>query len=165
LGVTVSGNRSDITESLSVWRPTTGVPGTMMHLIEYRLQELEQPTAGFVVLVPHYLADTEFPDAAVTALQSVSAATGLIFPTDVLREAGREFLQGIAEQVDNNHELQKLVDRLENRHDSYMEDNPMPSPLMGVDGEVPTADTIAAELQSFLAKRHTSGAGDEPQAL
>jgi hypothetical protein len=58
-----------------------------------------------------------------------------------------------------------LVDRLENRHDSYMEDNPMPSPLMGVDGEVPTADTIAAELQSFLAKRHTSGAGDEPQAL
>ena len=165
LGVTVSGNRSDITESLSVWRPTTGVPGTMMHLIEYRLQELEQPTAGFVVLVPHYLADTEFPDAVVTALQSVSAATGLIFPTDVLREAGREFLQGIAEQVDNNHELQKLVDRLENRHDSYMEDNPMPSPLMGVDGEVPTADTIAAELQSFLAKRHTSGAGDEPQAL
>jgi len=165
LGVTVSGNRSDITESLSVWRPTTGVPGTMMHLIEYRLQELEQPTAGFVVLVPHYLADSEFPDAAVTALQSVSAATGLVFPTDVLREAGREFLQGIADQVDNNHELQKLVDTLEHRHDSYMEDNPMPSPLMGVDGEVPTADAIAAELQNFLAKRHTSGAGDEPQAL
>jgi hypothetical protein len=44
-----------------------------------------------------------------------------------------------------------------------MEDNPMPSPLMGADGEVPSADTIAAELQDFLAKRHaadTAGDGD-----
>ncbi len=69
LGVTVSGNREEITDALSVWRPTTSVPGTLMHLIEYRLQEMGHPTAGFVVLVPHYLADTEFPDAAVAALR------------------------------------------------------------------------------------------------
>jgi len=164
LGVTVSGNRMDLTDALSVWRPTTGVPGTLMHLVEYRLQEREHPTAGFVVLVPHYLADTEFPDAAVIALQSISAATGLIFPTDSLREAGREFLQGIAEQIEGNHELQKLVDTLENRHDSYMSDNPMPSPLMGADGELPSADTIAAELQDFLAKRHASGNPNDSSA-
>lgn len=157
LGVTVSGNRQELTDALSVWRPTTGVPGTLMHLVEYRLQEREHPTAGFVVLVPHYLADTEFPDAAVTALQSVTRATGLVFPTDSLREAGREFLKGISEQVENNQELQKLVGTLETRHDTYMEDNPMPSPLMGADGELPSADTIAAELQDFLAKRHASG--------
>jgi hypothetical protein len=156
LGVTVSGNRSDLTDALSVWRPTTGVPGTLMHLVEYRLQEKEHPTAGFVILVPHYLADTEFPDAAVTALQSVTRATGLVFPTDALREAGREFLRGISEQVENNQELGKLVGTLETRHDSYMEDNPMPSPLMGADGELPSADTIAAELQDFLAKRHAA---------
>ena len=161
LGVTVSGNRQEITEALSVWRPTTSVPGTMMHLIEYKLQGIGHPTAGFVVLVPHYLADTEFPDAAVTAFQAISQATGLIFPTDSLREAGRVFLQGIAEQVESNDDLQKLVGTLENRHDSYMEDNPMPSPLMGADGEVPSADTIAAELQDFLAKRHAAGAGDD----
>jgi hypothetical protein len=38
-----------------------------------------------------------------------------------------------------------------------MEDNPMPSPLMGADGELPSADTIAAELQDFLAKHHAAG--------
>jgi hypothetical protein len=160
LGVTVSGNRDDITDALSVWRPTTSVPGTLMHLVEYRLQEKGHPTAGFVVLVPHYLADTEFPDAAVAALQSVSQATGLIFPTDVLREAGRVFLQGIAEQVENNDDLQKLVDTLENRHDSYMEDNPLPSPLMGADGEIPHADDIAQAMQDFLAKRGDSAPSD-----
>ena len=157
LGVTVSGNRPDITDALSVWRPITAVPGTLMHLIEYRLQEKDHPTAGFVVLVPHYLADTEFPDAAVVALQSVQAATGLIFPTDSLREAGREFLQGITDQIEGNTELHKLVGVLENRHDSYMEDNPLPSPLMGADGELPSAESIASELQDFLAKRHSAG--------
>jgi hypothetical protein len=165
LGVTVSGNRSDLTDALSVWRPTTGVPGTLMHLVEYRLQEQEHPTAGFVILVPHYLADTEFPDAAVTALQSVTRATGLVFPTDALREAGREFLRGISEQVENNQELGKLVGTLETRHDSYMEDNPMPSPLMGADGEFPSADTIAAELQDFLAKRHAAERSSDTDSL
>lgn len=157
LGVTVSGNRPDITDALSVWRPITAVPGTLMHLIEYRLQEKDHPTAGFVVLVPHYLADTEFPDAAVVALQSIQAATGLIFPTDSLREAGREFLQGITDQIEGNTELHKLVGVLENRHDSYMEDNPLPSPLMGADGELPSAESIASELQEFLAKRQSTG--------
>jgi hypothetical protein len=163
LGVTVSGNRDDITDALSVWRPTTSVPGTLMHLIEYRLQEKGHPTAGFVVLVPHYLADTEFPDAAVAALQSVSQATGLIFPTDALREAGRVFLQGIAEQVDGSDELQKLISTLETRHDSYMEDNPLPSPLMGADGEIPHADDIAQELQDFLAKRVGPASDQDPE--
>lgn len=161
LGVTVSGNREELTDALSVWRPTTMVPGTLMHLIEYQLQEKGHPTAGFVILVPHYLADTEFPDAAVAALQSIQAATGLILPTDSLREAGREFLHGITEQVEGNTELHKLVGILEDRHDSYMQDNPLPSPLMGADGELPSADTIASELQDFLAKRHTSGNGPE----
>lgn len=161
LGVTVSGNREELTDLLSVWRPTTMVPGTLMHLIEYQLQEKHHPTAGFVILVPHYLADTEFPDAAVTALQCIQTATGLIFPTDPLREAGREFLHGITEQVEGNAELHKLVGILEDRHDSYMQDNPLPSPLIGADGELPSADTIASELQDFLAKRHTAGNGSE----
>ncbi len=153
LGVTVSGNRNEITDALSVWRPSTSVPGTLMHLIEYRLQEKAHPTAGFVVLVPHYLADTEFPDAAVAALQGVSQATGLIFPTDALRESGRTFLKGITDQVQENQELKQLVDTLENRHDSYMEDNPLPSPLIGADGEIPDAEAIARQLEDFLAAR------------
>jgi len=141
-----------------VWKPRTQAPANALHLLEYRLQELEHPTAGFVLLIPHYLADTEFPAAAVTALESVSAATGLIFPTDRLREDGRDFLSKIEGQVENNQELARLVGSLEERHDSYMLDNPLPSPLTDIDGELPSADEIAAELQKFLANRR---AGDE----
>ena len=158
IGVTVSGNRIDLTDAYSVWRPRTQVPGNALHLVEYRLQEAGHPTAGFVLLIPHYLADTEFPLAAVAALESISAATGLIFPTDELREEGRAFTQKVEEQVAGNTELERLVHTLEERHDSYMQENPLPSPLVDEDGELPSADTIAAELERFLASRR-----DEPR--
>ncbi len=154
IGVTVSGNRIDLIDSLSIWRPRTQVPGNALQLLEYRLSELGHPTAGFVLLIPHYLADTEFPLAAVTALESISAATGLIFPTERLREDNRAFLAKVDDQVRGNQELQRLVGTLESRHDSYMEDNPLRSPLVDESGELPNADTIAAELEKFLANRH-----------
>src|SRR4051794_34762625 len=140
IGVTVSGNRSELIDSMSIWKPHTQVPANALHLLEYRLQQLGHPIAGFVLLIPHYLADTEFPDAAVSALESISAATGLIFPTDALRSQGRDFLSKIDSQVEGNAELARLVGTLEERHDSYMEDNPLRSPLTDEDGELPTAD-------------------------
>jgi hypothetical protein len=159
IGVTVSGNRAELIESMSIWRPRTQVPANALHLVEFRLQELGHPTSGFVLLVPHYLADTEFPTAAVKALESISAATGLIFPTDILRESGREFLAKIDEQVDGNAELARLVVTLEERHDSYMLDNPLRSPLTDEDGELPSADALAAELENFLSIRRNDETG------
>lgn len=159
IGVTVSGNRTELIDSMSIWKPHTQVPANALHLVEYQLQQLGHPTAGFVLLVPHYLSDTEFPSAAVSALESISAATGLIFPTDQLREDGRDFLQKIDGQVENNPELAKLVGTLEQRHDSYMLDNPLRSPLMDEDGELPSADEIAAELENFLAGRRSDDDG------
>jgi len=157
IGITVSGTRADLVESMSVWKPETEAPANVMHLIEHRLAELGRPVTGLVLLVPHYLSDTEYPDAAVTALAGIAAATGLIFPTDRLRELGRDFMARVDEQVAGNGELERLVHALEERHDTYMEGNPIGSPLTGVDGEVPTADAIAAELERFLADRRPDG--------
>lgn len=161
VGVTVSGNRDELIDSISVWKPHTQVPANALHLLEYRLQELGHPTAAFVLLVPHYLSETEYPLAVVAALESISAATGLIFPTDSLREEGREFISRIETQVQGNPELATLVNTLEERHDSYMIDNPLRSPLTDEDGELPSADSIAAELENFLATRRN---GEQPGA-
>ncbi|WP_284761653.1 PAC2 family protein [Curtobacterium sp. MEB011] len=157
ISLTVSGTRADLVEQMSVWKPETQAPANVLHLVEHRLAETGAQVTGLVLLVPHYLSDTEFPDAAVAALSGIAAATGLIFPTDALRESGREFLTRVEEQVAGNAELQRLVSVLEERHDTYMEGNPVASPLTGVDGKVPTADAIAAELERFLADRRTQG--------
>jgi hypothetical protein len=162
IGVTVSGNRTDLIESMSVWRPHTQVPANALHLVEFRLQEIGAWAIGYVLLIPHYLADTEFPSAALSALESTSASTGLIFPTDRLREKNREFVARIDEQVGDNPELAKLVGTLEERYDAYMEGNTLRSPLTDEDGALPTADEIAAELEKFLATRR--GRDDRPQS-
>ena len=162
LGVTVSGNRRDLVEAMSVWRPHTQVPGNAMHLVEYHLQSTGHPVAGFGVLVPHYLADSEYPSAALVSLQSITAATGLIFPTDRLRDEAREFDSNIDGQVRENDELGSLVSKLEATYDEYMKEQNLRSPFMNSDGDLPTADRIAAELEDFLAmqRRRDSGSAD-----
>ena len=151
LGLTVSGNRRDLVDALSVWRPHSQVPGNAMHMLEYHLQSKSHPVVGFVVLVPHYLGDAEYPAAALISLQSITSATGLIFPTDRLRDEARDFDAKIDAQVDENDELRDLVGKLEVTYDHYMKDQNVRSPFMDAEGDLPSADRIAAELEDFLA--------------
>jgi len=150
---TVSGTRTDLIEAMSAWRPRTQAPANLLHLVEYRLAEAGATVTGFVLLVPHYLSDSEYPLAAVAAVEKIGSATGLIFPTDALRAEGRDFVAKIEEQVSGNDELKRLVHTLEERHDAYMAGNPLPSPLTDEFGSVPSADELAAELEKFLAAR------------
>jgi hypothetical protein len=162
IGATVSGSRDDLISAHSVWRPHTQVPATAMQLVEFRMHQRGDDVVGFVLLVPHYLGDTEFPAAAIKALEVISLATGLIFPTDRLREESREFLAKIDEQKNSNEELSKLVLALEERYDKYMEENAVRLSHLDDSGPLPSADEIAAELEKFLAmKRSTEdSAGD-----
>ena len=66
-------------------------PASAGHLLEYRLGQQGHDAMGFAVHVPHYLAQTDYPEAAELLLTSLSTATGLLLATDDLREsaAGR----------------------------------------------------------------------------
>ena len=153
--VTVGGTRQGLIDSMSAWRPTTRAPSNALHLLEFRLAELGREVAEFVLLVPHYLADTELPAAVSKGLEVVSAATGLLFAIDPVRDRSRDFFARVDEQVGGNDELAGLVRTLEERHDAYMAGNPVRSPLTDVEGEVPSADELAAELEKFLALRRS----------
>lgn len=156
IGVTVSGSRADLVASHSVWRPHSQVPSMVMHLVEYRLHQRGNEVVGFVLLVPHYLGDTEYPDAALKAFECMTLATGLIFPTDKLREEGREFAGKLAEQAEGNEDLSRLVSSLEERYDKYMADNAGRTDGLDDQSPLPSADEIAAELEKFLALRKTA---------
>ena len=90
VGVTVHGNRPELIEGISVWKPTVEVPAAVGHILELRLTEAGRNIAGYVIHVPHYLAEAEYPTAAVAGLEYLGAATSLMLPTDRLREAGRD---------------------------------------------------------------------------
>jgi hypothetical protein len=152
IGTTVSGTRTDLTEAHSVWRPHTQVPGTIGHLLEYRLTEADVPVAGFVLLVPHYLGDTEYPAAALAGLDSITVATGLVFAGDDLRDDNREYLEKVQEQVNGSEELTQMLQGLEERYDAYMAGSTLATPIIHT-GDLPSADELAAELERFLATR------------
>src|SRR5690606_2235266 len=120
ISTTVSGNRKEITASLSVWRPRTQVPGTAGHLLEYRFAERGDRIVGFVLLVPHYLAETENPEAVITAADRVMGSTGIVLALDDLRESREEYLVKVNEQVESNDELRQMIQTLERRYDAYM---------------------------------------------
>jgi hypothetical protein len=155
MGTTVSGTRTELTEAHSVWKPHTQVPSTVAHLLEYRFAEAGMSVGGFVLLVPHYLGDTEYPGAVLAALDSISLATGRVFGIDDLRDANREYLDRVAEQVTASEELTQMLANLEDRYDSYMAGSTQATPILNT-SDLPTADELAAELERFLATRPPS---------
>lgn len=162
---TVSGTREDLIESRSVWKPTTKLPASLAHLLEYRLHSLGDEVVGFALLVPHYLSNNAYPDALLAALDGIMSGTGLIFATDELREEARQFQQQVEAQISENDESMQMLHGLESRYDAYMEDQTLRSPLMAEDGSIPTADQLASELERFLAQqRDDPSANDSPSA-
>jgi len=162
---TTSGSREDLNEARSVWKPTTKLPASVTHVLEYRLFGLGEDVAGFALFVPHYLANTEFPDALLAALDGFMAATGLLFATDEVRDLSRQFHEQVDRQIAENQESREMVENLESRYDAYMEDHNQAgtvtsSPLVEQDGSIPTADELATEFERFLAQQRDSGAGD-----
>jgi predicted ATP-grasp superfamily ATP-dependent carboligase len=159
VGITVSGNRKDLVDRYSEWRPETQVPGNVVHLLEYRLTEAELPVAGFVLLVPHYLNDSDYPTAAVTGFELLTAATGLVFPTDQLREEGIKFHERLAKKVEENEELAKLVSNLEQGYKSERATT-FGAQIVTPPQEEPNAEEIAAELEDYLANRQRNNPED-----
>ncbi|WP_261167171.1 proteasome assembly chaperone family protein [Microbacterium sp. Marseille-Q6965] len=157
LGVTVSGTRGDLIEAHSIWRPHTQVPATVGHLLEIRLSEAGATVTGFVLLVPHYLADTDYPGATAAALEKLMSSTGLVFALDDLREDDRDYVERVEEQISANEELQRMVRGLEDRYDAYaarLASGTAPSGTGTFDeAALPSADELAAELERYLASR------------
>jgi hypothetical protein len=153
VGVTVHGNRPDLIEGISSWKPTVEVPAAVGHILEMRLVEAGRKVAGYVIHVPHYLADAEYPNAAVAGLEYLGAATSLMLPTDRLRESGREVGRQIAEQVEASEEVRQVVSRLESRYDEKTEGTVRRSLLADKNHELPNAEDIGAAVEAYLARK------------
>lgn len=166
IGVSMSGNRGELIEALSVWQPHTQIPATAAHLLEYRLAAADVPVLGIVLLIPHYLAESEYPAAVLAGYEKMTAATGLVFATESLTDENREFLAKVDEQVSDNEELQRMLSGLESRYDAYRAGRlsaaaETDGASLLSDAPLPSADELAAELERYLATRPRHE-GDDP---
>ena len=160
LGVTVSGNRKELAARFSEWRPETQVPGNVLHLLEFSLSASQLPCTGFVLLVPHYISDSEYPKAAISAFELIGAATGLVFPTDELREQNKRFESKLDRQITENADLARMVENLEQGYQSER-NAPMRASVQPVTPVIPSADDLAADIEEYLATRRRNKSDGE----
>ncbi|KUH35479.1 MULTISPECIES: PAC2 family protein [Streptomyces] len=160
VGLTPHGNRADLVPSHRSPFDEAQVPGSAAALIEYRLSEAGHDVLGIAAHVPHYLARSAYPDAALTAVEAVTAATGLVLPTVAhgLRTAAQRTQTEIERQIgEGDEELVALVKGLEHQYDALAGVETRGS-LVAEPVDLPSADEIGREFERFLAERE----GDNP---
>jgi predicted ATP-grasp superfamily ATP-dependent carboligase len=151
IGVTAHATRRELIAGHVPWLQRVQVPGSVSHLLEFQLGQAGRDAVGFAVHVPHYLAQTDYPDAAEVLLGAVARATGLRLPTDELRAAAASVRTEIDEQVNQSDEVAAVVRALEEQYDAFIRGREEATPLHSGDVPLPTAEELGAELERFLA--------------
>ncbi|MER5455063.1 PAC2 family protein [Micromonospora sp. NPDC002389] len=152
-GVTAHATRRDLIAGYEPWLQRVQVPGSVGHLLEFRLGEAGRDALGFAAHVPHYVAQAEYPAAAEVLLASVSRSTGLLLPRDGLHSAAEVVRVEIDRQVAQNDEASALVQALEEQYDAYARGKGERNLLAAENGPLPTAEELGAELERFLAEQ------------
>ncbi|MET0417231.1 MAG: PAC2 family protein [Actinoplanes sp.] len=156
-GVTAHATRPELIAGYEPWLQRVQVPGSVGHLLEFRLGQQGRDALGFAAHVPHYVAQTEYPAAAEVLLSAVSRSTGLLLPGDGLRSAAEVVRVEIDRQVAQTEDAAALVQALEEQYDAFARGRGEKSLLAPDAGPLPTADELGAELERFLAEQTRPG--------
>ena len=153
------GNREDLLLGYPKWFDQAQVPGSAMALAEFRLAQAGKDVFGLAAQVPHYVARSAYPAAAVRILEAVTAATGLVLPAQELREQA----QRVALQIENevgqgDQELRGVIRSLEEQYDAAEGAVGRPN-LLAEQQELPSADELARQFEAFLAEHDEQSEG------
>ena len=152
VGVTAHATRPDLVAGYQPWVNTVQVPASAGNLLELRLGQAGHDAIGFAAHVPHYLAQVDYPSAAIALLENVGRVATLSLPPGVLADAATEVRQQIDAQVADSDEVAAVVHALEGQYDAFV--GAAGRTLLAEDGaSLPTADEIGAELERFLAQQ------------
>lgn len=161
MGLTVHGSEPSLVAGHASVIGEVEVPGHVGAMLELHLGQLGVPSMGVTAQVPHYLVQFDFPRAAVTLLQGVAAATGLVLSVTELESAARRADAEVSAQLDGNEEFATVVAALELQYDQMVAISTGASGGLAdlTDGRMPTGDEIAAQVELFLS---TLNAPDDP---
>ncbi|GAA4894767.1 PAC2 family protein [Tessaracoccus lubricantis] len=115
-------------------------------LLSVRLGEAGVASVGLAAHIPPYLAETDFPEAAVALLDSLGTHARLNLPTGALEAKTERVAARLAQGMAEDGDLRDLVESLEEQHDQVVR-------ALGQHEEpeeVPTADELGAQAEAFL---------------
>ncbi|NKI41310.1 proteasome assembly chaperone family protein [Streptomyces physcomitrii] len=155
VGLTPHGSRTDLVPGHRSPFEEAQVPGSAEALVEYRLMNAGHDVLGVAAHVPHYIARSPYPDAALTVLESITAATGLVLPgvAHSLRTEAHRTQTEIDRQIQQgDSELVALVEGLEHQYDAAAGSQTRGN-MLAEPADIPSADEIGRDFERFLAER------------
>jgi predicted ATP-grasp superfamily ATP-dependent carboligase len=108
------------------------------------------PSASLWAAVPHYVSLTPSPRAAKALVDRLSDLLGADIETGELDDAADQYAQQVSEAVSADAETAAYVEELERRVDE-----------LAAEADIPTGESIAAELTRFLRERENGLGGDD----
>jgi proteasome assembly chaperone (PAC2) family protein len=131
----------------SSYEGPTGIVG----ILHAACQQAGLPSASLWAAVPHYIAATPNPKAALALLRKLEGLVGVAVDGTDMEIASADYERQVNVAVQSDPDVQAFVERLEQAAGSETDE--------GADA-LPSGDTIARDLMRFLRQR--GGEGPEP---
>lgn len=154
--LTMHGTRPELVDRKNFWNAEVSVPSSAQSLLEYRMREHGLDAIGYVVHVPHYLAQVEYPTAALALLEAVGLRLGLEFDLEELRARQPESITEIEQQI-AEQDGEGVLHGLEEQYDIFSRG--AAESLLADDASLPTGDELASQLEQFLARQRKDDQG------
>jgi proteasome assembly chaperone (PAC2) family protein len=145
--IAVTGMASDraLVTRLDLSRSSYEGPTGIVGVLHAACQQAGLPTASLWAAVPHYIAATPNPKAALALVRKLEGLVGVAIDASSLETAAEEYERQINLAVQSDPDVQAFVERLEQAAETTDEETQP--------GSLPSGDMIARELQRFLRQR------------
>jgi predicted ATP-grasp superfamily ATP-dependent carboligase len=149
----VTGSASDekLVEELGLTASRYEGPTGIVGVLHDACRREGLPSASLWAAVPHYASLAASPKAAVALCSRLAGLLGAPIDISELERAGEAYERQVSEAVAQDDETESYVRELERRRDA-----------LGDELDVPSGDTLAAELTRFL-REHEERRRDEAE--
>ncbi len=130
----------EATELLDFLTATLEVPAGVQAVIEMAASSAGIAAIGLWAQVPHYLAASSYPPAALALLNGLGELTGVSFQDGPLAESALATRARLDDLVTRNPEHITMLEKLESAYDD----------LHDLRGQLPDGEQLAAELERYL---------------
>jgi proteasome assembly chaperone (PAC2) family protein len=124
----------------SSYEGPTGIVG----ILHAACQQAGLPSASLWAAVPHYIAATPNPKAALALVRKLEGLVGVAVDGSELESASADYERQVNVAVQSDPDVQAFVERLEQAASEEADDSPT---------ALPSGETIARDLQRFLRQR------------
>jgi len=153
--VLVTGTATDpeLVARLGLGPPSYEGPTGITGVLQAICQDRGLASASLWAAVPHYLATTPNPKAALALIRKLEGLVGVAVFAPGLESAAADYERQVDRAVQSDPDILAFVERLEEAADSERRED---------EGPLPSGEAIALDLQRFLRQRrgeepHTSG--------